>query len=426
MWFFRRGPRILVIGAAHLDTHVNRDMDSEDLFARGFKLVHSIGGSAYNIAVNLGLSVTFRKDVVLYTVLPSEATLTQNIMEGARNANVSTEHIRRLPRFNGKPLEIGGFVALCHTDHKIRKAAADPAFNELDIFGDHLEAALLRREIGKASLVVADANLQSPDLKIVAGSCNARGIPFFVSLVSEHTSTQVGKELPFATTLISGREAEIHCLIHGATVGGKLSEQQIGALGALKTSLRDASMPMSTAIADGLTALGTTNLMCVYHDWYRLFSVQDGLAVVQDFAQPRTNFADGSALGQREAVAAALIDVCINHCSDDRMLAKADLQPEIASRIDTYVRPVLNSVGATPGSVISFKEVATPGLLTRIWRAIFAFGERARAVVAIFTILTWVAGFLLLAALLIGYLTPDEVQEKVCGRMHLPILCWYR
>lgn len=423
--FFSRKPRILVIGAAHLDTHVSRDMDSNDLFARGSHLVHSIGGSAYNIAVNLGLNEEFDKHVVLYTVLPSEATLTQNIMEGARNANVSTEHIRRLPRFNGKPLEIGGFVALCHSDNKIRKAAADPAFNELDIFGDHLEGALLKREVRKARLVVADANLQSPNIAIVAGLCRAHGIPFFISLVSENTAAQVGKTLPFASTLISGREAEIDCLIQGATTSGSLAAAETAALAGLKNSLGSASVPPAT-IASALDALRTKNLLCVFPHWYRLLSVKGGQGELQDFVQPVTKSQEGSAIGQREGVVAALVDVCINDAGEDRVLARPELQPQIAEKIDTYVRPVLNSVGATPGSVISFKEVATPGILARMSRAIFAFGEKARAVVAIFTIFAWILGAVLFGAMFVGYVTPDEVQEKICQRVRLPVLCWYR
>jgi sugar/nucleoside kinase (ribokinase family) len=52
---------VLVIGAAHIDTIVERDEKDRDLIDAPGRVVHSIGGVGFNLAVNLGLHLSRRR-----------------------------------------------------------------------------------------------------------------------------------------------------------------------------------------------------------------------------------------------------------------------------------------------------------------------------------------------------------------------------
>jgi hypothetical protein len=84
VFWFRRGRRVLTIGSVHLDTIALSNSAGQSSVGETEigSIIHSVGGSAFNIAANLALH---RRDtgkisaVAIYSILPQHSVLTEII-----------------------------------------------------------------------------------------------------------------------------------------------------------------------------------------------------------------------------------------------------------------------------------------------------------------------------------------------------------
>lgn len=170
---FNRRPQILVIGSAHLDAIGSYKAEESSKIDKIGEVCFSIGGTAYNIAVNL--ANTGEVAVNIYTHLKPNSPITQIILSKLYEEGVGLNYIRQDPNIT----QDSGFIAHL-TDGELVSAVSASQLTKAE-----LNLTLLDRGIRKASAVVADCNLGLDQLNAIGKLCHTHTKQLIIGGVSE-------------------------------------------------------------------------------------------------------------------------------------------------------------------------------------------------------------------------------------------------
>jgi hypothetical protein len=193
-WLCRRKRTILTLGSVHLDTIAVASNNSR-FFGR---ITHSIGGSAYNIAINLARYAPNKKHIkaAVYTILPEHSIITDMIRYKLQQAKVSTDYMCIQDRFEDSRVRGGGYVAIIDDgndkDQKQgKRSVIDPALRKEHFFQNEDERdGRIDTAIEWADYLVADVNLSSSVIDSTAEHAQTEEKPVFVRLGSSEQAAE--------------------------------------------------------------------------------------------------------------------------------------------------------------------------------------------------------------------------------------------
>lgn len=168
---------ILVVGATHPDIFADYRGSQADQIDKIGELQYSIGGTAYNIAVNLGQN---HLNVALYTFVKSDSLFTELILDRLEHNGVRTDFVQR-----HEYMPESGFVALREDGNLVSAVTAsgitEVAFDPKDI----------KKAIKDAVFVVVDCNLDKRQLELIVAIANDFDKKVLVSGVSESKAKRI-------------------------------------------------------------------------------------------------------------------------------------------------------------------------------------------------------------------------------------------
>lgn len=169
--FRSRGAPVLVIGAAHIDVMADFRSALDGRVDKAGEVRYSVGGTAYNIAVNLGQDSV---PVAIVCVLKQNSFSSVWIRERLIRANVGSEYVELSPS-----IAESGFVGL-RRDGKLASAVTASA-----VENHTFDIERLRSATDQAAIVVAECNLDVVQLGNVIALAQAKGKPVAVAAVSD-------------------------------------------------------------------------------------------------------------------------------------------------------------------------------------------------------------------------------------------------
>lgn len=343
---------VLVVGATHPDIFADYRTSQADRIDKIGELTYSIGGTAYNVAVNLGQN---HVDVALFTYVKRDSLFTDLILERLERNGVRTNFVqydRYMPE--------SGFVAI-REDGDLISAVTASGITEVVFDREALE-----RAVEGASIVVADCNLTGSQLDLVVDLADRFDTRTFVCGVSESKSARV-REVSGPITLFSLNREEAQYLLEC----DELRPDRLRSFAAEN----DVHNLVVTQGADG-------------------YLIATPEAVDRFPAPPVTEVASTSGAGD-----AFLAGVC-HSVHDEGALRWESIHDSIAS----YVTAVLEREGSTVGAVANENELSVRDRINRQVRAIAGYSrwEKAAmaigAVSAVLTILSFLLGAVSLPA----------------------------
>jgi hypothetical protein len=174
VFWFRRGKRVLTIGSVHLDTIALSNSAGQSSVGETEigSIIHSVGGSAYNIAANLAMHRRGNEAISavgIYSILPQHSVLTEIITYKINASGASSRFLSLYREFNQRRVRGGGYVGLLDEEQRlIRRAVVDAAMHDADIFAHSEEAANLARAVAWADMLALDADLAVPTIDHIA------------------------------------------------------------------------------------------------------------------------------------------------------------------------------------------------------------------------------------------------------------------
>jgi sugar/nucleoside kinase (ribokinase family) len=168
---------VLVIGAAHVDVFADYNQkDAENLDKIG-TVRFSVGGTAYNIAVNLGQN---RIPVELITVIRDKSFPSIWIAERLESAGVATGNMQLVENARDS-----GFVAI-RCQGELENAVTATAIGSVPLNTPNTDAAIQR-----AKLVVLDCNLPTHEIAQLLEAAHFARKPTLVAAVSDSKVTKL-------------------------------------------------------------------------------------------------------------------------------------------------------------------------------------------------------------------------------------------
>lgn len=339
------GDFVLVVGAAHPDIFADYGADEADRIDKIGKLTYSVGGTAYNIAVNLARRYV---DVALYTHLKEDSLFTDLILERLSASGVMTQFVR----FDTNMPE-SGFLAL-REDGDLVSAVTASGITRVTLDEEGLVTA-----VDRAKIVVVDCNLSETQLELVGRITEDSGKSLFVAGVSESKAVRVHC-LPTTVSLFSVNEYEARRAfdcedLHPDTLRKKLRANDIEQL----------------VVTEGVAG----------------YLVVDETDVTRHTVPEVVDPISTSGAG--DALLAGLCHVVNEHGELDW-----DVAPK---RVNEYVKDVIVDEGSTVGATATERELSLPN---RFNQPVQAFTDAPRwqqfwFVIGVISFLITIAGILL-------------------------------
>lgn len=169
---------ILVIGAILIDmVGIPSEENKEDMRNKIGKVTVTLGGVAYNVAVNLAVNKYKTK---IFTCIKDKSPMESAIREDLRNHNISDEYLFYASE---SASEIGyeiGYVAIMDTDKNLKVGITNSR-----IEGEILDEELLINAISESSFVAIDTNLSTAQIEQICKICNTCNKRVLVNVVSD-------------------------------------------------------------------------------------------------------------------------------------------------------------------------------------------------------------------------------------------------
>jgi sugar/nucleoside kinase (ribokinase family) len=205
-----KGEYILVVGAAHPDIFADYPQDQADRIDKVGEITYSIGGTAYNIAVNIARNYV---DVALFTVIKEDSLFTDPILDRLEQNGVMTNFVE-----TSEYMSESGFIGVREEGQLISAVTAS------GITDVRLDEQLLEDAVESASLVVADCNLNETQLELVTSTAAAYETSVFIAGVSESKALRI-RDISSSVDLFSLNEAEARAFLGGKSLSGNILKQ---------------------------------------------------------------------------------------------------------------------------------------------------------------------------------------------------------
>jgi hypothetical protein len=372
LWF-RSEKRILTVGSVHLDTiALSKSPTTQDDVTHIGNIIHSVGGSAYNIAANLSSHhAKAVRDVAIYSILPQHSVLTEIIKYKINVAGINSRFVRLYREFNGKNVRGGGYVGILD-DHKlVRHAVVDAAMYDANIFQDRDESAQLEAAIAWADMLVLDSDLAVATINHIADHTRDNAKPLFVSIGSPPAGLRswIYSHDSNLATCVSGRLLVLCKILEQL----RLSEPEIAAF---QRFVETGEKTFAFDPGGICRLLKTSHVVCCNVQMSRgiaILAAGDREPQGLFFPTPediRNRIQHGNSAGVMDGALAGFIQ-SYAHLSKKASGPRADGSTIklFNTNIIDFVEHVSQSEGATPGSVISFEEEARQESgLAKVWR----------------------------------------------------------
>lgn len=190
------GDFVLVVGAAHIDVMADYESATAPRVDKAGLVRYSIGGTAYNIAVDLG---QFGVPTALMTVLKQPSFSSVWIRERLESANVRTEFVDL-----SEHLAESGFVALR------RDGVMETAVTHSAVEHHTFRPARVDKAVASARIVVLECNLAAEQITFLANVAQRAGRPVVLAAVSDTKVRRIPRTLadaPFDLVSMNALEA---------------------------------------------------------------------------------------------------------------------------------------------------------------------------------------------------------------------------
>lgn len=384
---FGRQFDVLVFGSAHLDTTITRSFREDDnqIDVVG-NAIHSIGGSGYNIAVNIANQTRrSRCKVGLYTILSRRSVLTGVTLSKLKRAGVSTKYVRLKNEFAGTPLKTGAFVAIRDAStREVSSAATDTGFENINLASEPLEWDLIGRVINKARIVVVDTNLNGASIKKILCAAKEASVLTIVSIVSEGKAARfpiVADEDGCLCDVVAGKAKDLDKIVAGCRQTEHVGESGHSSSKPFQEFMRVdlCESKESPTIGDDLCKLlGVRYALSVDGPDAMLFSSSGGMPLrISGGIDTSVESIQGNLTGTTDAVTAAFVNVLADlrrAASDETKVrdlfdcGSADHRHALEEHVSRYSHDVISRAGATRGADLNYTEEEFENMWMRAWR----------------------------------------------------------
>ena len=360
-WLFRPID-VLVLGSAHIDT--TGEIDGR-VFATGTdqdgRIVYSVGGSGYNIAVNLAAAGNNRR-VALNTLLPRESPLADLVTAKLVQNGVALDYVRRLSIRREQAqgfveTAMGGYVGIRASDDVV-SSVSRTLVNTPDFWPRGRD----RIALGRARAMVVDTYVLETAARDVAERAVKRRIPLFVCAATDSTARRFGKDIVKGTFFAEGA---VLCVGGTAeTIGAMVweldphSDRHASRLAVLQGRSNSFYPEMATDICGSVRA---RYVACI-HDLWAIVLAWNGDYHEIDMRGLRNSAKNQK--GDSDALMAAVVDVFLSFSKAAGSVSAQEVldlrNRQVVNRLTAeahhHVQRAISSYGATFGSVISFEE----------------------------------------------------------------------